>query len=292
MQYALGNVLYYWPKDRIESFYDRAANSQAQIIYLGESVCAKRKELSWQDWLAVGEALAAKGKQVVYSTLALLQNTAAVRRIVNAAARDDLLIEANDLGVVNMLAEQKVPFVAGHALNIYNAQTLRLLQRQGMVRWCIPVELSRDWLVDVMTQCEQLGIRDSFDVEVFGYGHLPLAYSARCFTARSEDRPKDDCQTCCIDYPQGREVVSQEGQSVFVLNGIQTQSGYCCNLGNDLSSMQGLVDIVRLSPQEEGTLALIDRFKANEQGASPLPLSATMACNGYWRRVAGLELVN
>ena len=31
-------------------------------------------------------------------------------------------------------------------------------------------------------------------------------------------------------YPQGREVLSQENQQVFVLNGIQTQSGYCYNL--------------------------------------------------------------
>ena len=31
----------------------------------------------------------------------------------------------------------------------------------------------------------------------------------------------------------------QEDQQVFVLNGIQTQSGYCYNLVNDLPSMQG-----------------------------------------------------
>ncbi len=54
-----------------------------------------------------------------------------------------------------------------------------------------------------------------------------LAYSARCFTARSENRAKDDCETCCQKkYPQGRQVLSQENQQVFVLNGIQTQSGY------------------------------------------------------------------
>lgn len=291
MQYALGNVLYYWPKERVESFYDRAAQSSADIVYLGESVCAKRQAMSWQDWLAVGDALADAGKQVVYSTLALLQNASAVRRMVGSAAQRDILIEANDIGVVNMLAEQGLPFVAGHALNVYNAQTLRMLRRQGMVRWCMPVELSRDWLVELLAQCEQLGIRDDIEVEVFGYGHLPLAYSARCFTARSRNLPKDDCQRCCIDYPQGREVCSQEGQSVFVLNGIQTQSGYCCNLGNDLDSMQGLVDIVRLSPQDEGTPTLIDRFKANEAGTAPLALSAQAACNGYWRRVAGLTLV-
>lgn len=41
-----------------------------------------------------------------------------------------------------MCAERKLPFVAGHALNCYNAVTLRLLLKQGMTRWCMPVELS------------------------------------------------------------------------------------------------------------------------------------------------------
>jgi collagenase-like PrtC family protease len=31
-----------------------------------------------------------------------------------------------------MCAERKLPFVAGHALNCYNAVTLRLLLKQGM----------------------------------------------------------------------------------------------------------------------------------------------------------------
>ncbi|VDY32557.1 putative protease [Morganella morganii] len=155
----------------------------------------------------------------------------------------------------------------------------------------MPVELSRDWLVNLLKQCEELGIRDKFEVEVMSYGHLPLAYSARCFTARSENRAKDDCETCCINYPQGRKVLSQENQQVFVLNGIQTQSGYCYNLGNDLRSMQGLVDIVRISPDAPGDLAVIDHFRQNETGAQPLDLVQAQNCNGYWRKVAGLELV-
>ncbi|EBR9859013.1 U32 family peptidase, partial [Salmonella enterica subsp. enterica serovar Chester] len=127
--------------------------------------------------------------------------------------------------------------------------------------------------------------------EVMSYGHLPLAYSARCFTARSENRAKDDCETCCINYPQGRKVLSQENQQVFVLNGIQTQSGYCYNLGNDLRSMHGLVDIVRISPDAPDDLAVIDHFRQNETGAQPLDLAQAQNCNGYWRKVAGLELV-
>jgi collagenase-like PrtC family protease len=170
--------------------------------------------------------------------------------------------------------------------------TLRLLHKMGMMRWCMPVELSREWLVNLLTQCEALGIRNQFEVEVLSYGHLPLAYSARCFTARAENRGKDDCQTCCIDYPQGRALRSQEDQQVFVLNGIQTMSGYCYNLGNELISMQGLVDIVRLSPEGSATLPMLEAFRNNETGKQPLTLLSRQQCNGYWWKVAGLELVN
>lgn len=292
MKYALGAVLYYWPKTDIETFYQAAASSSADIIYLGENVCTKRREMKVGDWLALAKDVAASGKQVVISTLALLQAPSELNELKRYVENGDFLLEANDLGAVNMAAERGLPFVAGHALNCYNAYTLRILHRQGMMRWCMPVELSRDWLANVLQQCEELGFRNQFEVEVLSYGHLPLAYSARCFTARSEDRAKDECETCCIKYPQGRPVLSQEEQQVFILNGIQTQSGYCYNLGNDLISMQGLVDIVRLSPHGMETLDVIDQFRANELGLNPLTLADKADCNGYWRRLAGLELVS
>lgn len=36
MRYSLGPVLYYWPKQTLETFYQQAAESQADIIYLGD----------------------------------------------------------------------------------------------------------------------------------------------------------------------------------------------------------------------------------------------------------------
>ncbi|WP_110877626.1 U32 family peptidase [Franconibacter helveticus] len=290
MQYSLGPVLYYWPKATLERFYEAAAQSSADVIYLGEAVCSKRRETKAGDWLAMAKTLAASGKQVVLSTLALVQAPSELNELKRYVDNGEFLIEANDLGAVNLAAERRLPFVAGHALNCYNAVTLRLLLKQGMVRWCMPVELSRDWLSNLLQQCDELGIRRQFEVEVFSYGHLPLAYSARCFTARSENRPKDECETCCIKYPQGRRVDSQENQQVFVLNGIQTMSGYVYNLGNELASMQGLVDIVRLSPMGLETLEILKAFRANESGAAPLPLTAQSDCNGYWKRLAGLAL--
>lgn len=290
MKYSLGPVLYYWSKETLEEFYQQATNSRADVVYLGEAVCSKRRATKVGDWLAMAKALADSGKQVVISTLALVQASSELNELKRYVDNGEFLLEASDLGVVNMCAERKLPFVAGHALNCYNAVTLRLLLKQGMVRWCMPVELSRDWLVNLLEQCETLGIRQQFEVEVLSYGHLPLAYSARCFTARSENRPKDECETCCVKYPTGRSMRSQEDQQVFVLNGIQTMSGYVYNLGNELTSMQGLVDVVRLSPMGSETFTMLEAFKANETGSAPLPLASNSDCNGYWRRLPGLML--
>lgn len=290
MKYAIGPVLWYWPTATLETFYQRAAESSAEIIYLGEAVCSKRRATSFHQWMDIARMLALQGKQVVLSTLALLQSPSEVKELRRYVDNGEFLLEANDIGTVNMAAERKLPFVAGPTLNVYNAQTLQLLLKEGMTRWCIPVEMSRDWLIQLLQQCDAAGVREQFEVEVLGYGHLPLALSARCFTARAENRGKDDCQTCCINYPTGRRVLSQEGQQVFVLNGIQTMSGYCYNLGNDLSGMHNWIDIVRLSPQGESTLAKVDRFRANEAGQAPLMMARGSDCNGYWRRLAGMAL--
>ncbi|WHQ77268.1 U32 family peptidase [Pantoea sp. Lij88] len=292
MQYALGPVLWYWPTETLEDFYQQAARSSADIIYLGEAVCSKRRATPYARWMDLARDVAASGKQVVLSTLALLQSPSELKELQRYVENGEFLIEANDIGTVNMAAERHLPFVAGPTLNVYNADTLQLLVREGMTRWCMPVEMSRDWLLQLLAQCETRGIRQQFEVEVLGYGHLPLALSARCFTARSENRAKDDCETCCISYPTGRRVNSQEGQQVFVLNGIQTMSGYCYNLGNDLAGMHDQVDCVRLSPQNVTTLAEIDRFRANENGQAPLMVAKGSDCNGYWRKLAGMTLTS
>ncbi len=291
MKYALGSVLYYWPKQTLNDFYQLAMQSEADIIYIGETVCSKRREMKPSDWIELARQLASSGKQIVLSSLALLQAPSELKEISKLVDNGEFLVEAHDFGVINMLAEKKLPFVAGHGLNCYNAQTLNILLREGMTRWCMPVELSRDWLINLLNQCDDIGIHGKFEVEVMSYGHLPLAYSARCFTARSENKQKDECETCCINYPQGREVLSQEQQQVFILNGIQTLSGYCYNLGNELESMKDLVDIVRVSPESEHSLEILSQFKANENGLAPIAI-ADKSCNGYWRQIAGLSMIS
>ncbi|WP_318483829.1 U32 family peptidase [Photobacterium leiognathi] len=290
MKYSLGPLLYFWPKNDVEAFYQQAKNSNVDIIYLGESVCSKRRELKPAQWLEIAKDIATSGKQVVLSTMALLEAPSEVNIMKKYVDNGDFIIEANDVSAIQLASQAKIPFVVGPAVNCYNAQTLNLFLKQGMTRWCMPVELSREWLSNTLTECEKLGIRNKFETEVFSYGYLPLAYSARCFTARAENRAKDDCETCCIKYPQGITVNSQENQKVFTLNGIQTQSGYCYNLINDLKGMADLVDVIRLSPLGLDTLSLVDDFRSNEQSEVRHQLEDSHQCNGYWHSLAGLNI--
>jgi len=291
MKLSLGPLLYYWPKQTTEAFYQAAINSETDIIYLGETVCSKRRELSARDWIALAKELNNQGKEIVLSSMALLEAPSELKILKQLCENGEFSVEANDIGAIQLLSEKKIPFVCGPAINCYNAQVLKLFVNKGMQRWVMPVELSRDWLQKALIDANKMGIRDQFEVEVLAHGHLPLAYSARCFTARSENKAKDECELCCIKYPQGRATNTQEGQQVFVLNGIQTQSGYCYNLLNDVDSMRGLVDVIRVSPNSLESLQTLNDFKQQINGATQQFKLTDLQCNGYWHRIAGLQTV-
>lgn len=291
MKLSLGPSLFFWPKAQVEDFYQQAMTSNADVIYLGETVCSKRRELRAKDWIALAQEVAKSGKQVVLSTMALLESPAEIQIMRKLCDNGEFLVEANDLSGVQMMSELKLPFVAGPAINCYNLATIKVLLKQGMQRWVMPVELSGDWLQTLLQQAEEENIRSQFECEVFSWGYMPLAYSARCFTARSEDRPKDDCQLCCINYPQGRKMDSREGEKVFVLNGIQTMSGYQYNLINDLANLEKVgVDVARISADSTIALEVLSKFK--QQLVSPVhhSLDKENECNGFWHKIAGMSV--
>jgi len=290
MKLSLGPSLFFWPKAQVETFYQQAKDSDADIIYLGETVCSKRRELRVKDWLELASNVAQSGKQVVISTMTLLESPAEIQTLKKYCENGDFLVEANDLSAVQMMQELKLPFVAGPSINCYNLSTLKVLLKQGMTRWVMPVELSGDWLKTLLQQAEQENIRHLFECEVFSWGYMPLAYSARCFTARSEDRAKDDCQYCCINYPIGRKMNSREGGKVFVLNGIQTMSGYQYNLINEVADMQSIgVDIARISADSETSFEMLSKFKQQLNRPEKYSLDKAHECNGYWHQIAGMS---
>lgn len=289
MQFSIGNILFFWQRNDVYDFYHDVENSTANIVYLGESVCSKRRELKLEDWIEIGKHLESKGKQVVLTSLALLEAKSELSSLKKVCDNGNFLVEANDFGAVERLSNNKLPFVASSALNIYNQFDLKYLHKIGMQRWVMPVELSRDWLLNIHKELETLNLHNKIEIEVYGYGHLPLAYAARCFTARSENKPKDQCELCCIKYPQGRDLKSQENSQLFKINGIQTLSGKAQNLINDLPGMKGIVDIVRINPTNGKSLEWLEKFKGNLTGAKPTILQDY--CNGYWHKIEGMNLV-
>jgi len=292
LRLSLGPISYYWAKEKVDDFYAMAADAPVDIVYLGETICAKRNQLRFEDWLAIGERLEAAGKEVVLSTLALLEAESELIRLRSICDNDRWLVEANDMGAVHLL--QGRPFAVGHSVNVYNDRTLALLARQGCKRWVLPVELTHETLAEM-----QQARPDGVETEVLGYGRLPLAYSARCFTARARNLPKDDCQGVCIDDPDGLVVSTQDDNRFLALNGIQTQSARTMNLLPELGRMRALgVDILRISPQANRTDQVIDLFHRVMTGElDPLDASDRLAqlmptgpCDGYWHGAAGMDV--
>ena len=280
LRYSLGPIQYCWGKNEVEDFYQAVAESQIELVYLGEVVCSRRRLLKFSDYLDIAHQLKDAGKQVVLSTLTLVEARSELAELKKIVDNGEFMVEANDMAVVQLAREQGLPFVSGPDINQYNLQTLQYLHRCGMQRFVMPVELSAHWLKQVLQHKEALG----FEAEVVGYGHLPLAHSARCFTAKNMGLGKDQCETVCSHYPTGILVNTQEGQSLLRLNGIQTQSAACTDLQDfrDEMSTTG-VDWYRISPTGLDSLEYAESLIQGRPAAKP-----EQSSNGYWLGQPGM----
>jgi len=251
---SLGPVLFNWQADAWRDFYFRIADeADVDTVFVGETVCSKRAPFYAQHIPDVVERLQAAGKDVILSTLALIMSGREMNELRDTAQGTDLMVEANDVSACALLAGR--PHATGPYVNIYNEGTLKYFTDQGAVRVCLPVELGRDAMTELVA-----GTSAELEVQVFG--RLPLAVSARCYHARSHMLHKDSCQFVCEQDPDGMELDTLDDEPFLVVNGTQTMSHNYQNLSAELAEMQSIgIQHFRLSPHSADMVAVADIYR-------------------------------
>ncbi len=287
---TLGPVQFHWSAAQRRDFYARMADeSPISCAYLGEVVCSKRLPWFENDLTLIAERLQRAGKQVVFSTPALITTDREVSMIASICQAAEL-IEVNDLACISLLNGKE--FVSGPLVNVFNEGTLDVLIGMGAVRINAPIELSAPAIAT-------LASKSSVEIEVFAFGRQPLAISQRCYHARARDLHKDNCQFVCGEDVDGMEVAQLNGRPILTINGTQTLSYGHVTLLKELAALQASeVTHFRLSPHaldmvEIATVyrAVLDGTFDAEEGlaklreiAAPIPF-----INGYLHGHAGME---
>ncbi len=241
---SLGPVFYLWDGPKWRDFYFRIADeTPIQYVTVGEIICSKRQHFVEPYLAAVVERLEAAGKNVLLASPALVALERESQHVRNLVRDSDHLIETNDLSALGLLNGR--PHAVGPFINVYNAATARLLAARGATSICLPPELPMASVTDIIAGTPGV------DFEIFAFGRVPLALSARCAHARSKGHTKDNCQFVCGEDPDGLPVRTLDRQPFLALNGIQTISHTCQALLGELGELRNAgIARIRLSPQD------------------------------------------
>ncbi|CAM5478767.1 Ubiquinone biosynthesis protein UbiV OS=Afipia felis OX=1035 GN=ubiV PE=3 SV=1 [Afipia felis] len=271
MQLTLGPVLYNWQPEQWRDFYFRIAEeAPVDTVVIGEIVCSKRTPFFTEHMPVAIERLAACGKQVVLGSLILASLPRERRQMAELAANTDFMVEANDLTCLGSLAGRS--HAIGPFVNVYNEAAAAYFAGRGAKRICLPPELSMDSIRTIATALPEV------TTEVFAFGRVPLAISARCYHARLHKLSKDNCRFVCEKDPDGLPVATLDGEPFLAMNGVQTMSHACANLLGEIEDLDKAgVDALRLSPQRCDMVAVarifrdvIDGRRSHEDGMREL----------------------
>lgn len=285
---SVGPLLYYWPRQRTLDFYAQLADSVADVLYVGETVCSRRHELRADDWLDLARDLRATGKTVVLSGRTLIETGAEATAGKKLCAQEEFMVEAGEIGAMRHLAGRG--FVAGPHVNAYHGGSLQWLASLGATRFVAPLEMDAATLARLLQERPP-----GLEAEVLVWGRMALAFSARCFTARHFRLKKDECGFRCIEHPDGLDMRTRESHEFLSINGIQVQSAACLDLLAEAPALAGMgVEVLRVNPQSAGTLdaiAALDAIRAGQTPGVVNPPAGLGRCNGYYHGRSGIELL-
>ncbi|MDE2379528.1 U32 family peptidase [Bradyrhizobium sp.] len=294
MQLSLGPVLYNWAPERWRDFYFRIADeAPVDVVSVGEIVCSKRTPFFVEELPVVIERLKAAGKQVLLGSLILVSQRRERRQTEELAVAEDGLVEVNDLTALRALAGR--PHAIGPFVNIYNEASASFHAGHGATRICLPPELPLTSVAAIA------GALPDVVTEVFAFGRVPLAISARCYHARVHKLTKDNCRFVCEKDPDGLKLQTLEQQDFLNINGVQTLSHTCANLLGDIGALREAgVRSLRLSPQDCDMVGVARVFRdvldgrdgAEEGGRRLSALYPDVPfANGFLHGAAGVSFV-
>ena len=257
---TLGPVLFNWPADHWRDFYARIADeAPVDTVCVGEVVCSKRQPFFSDVLPDVIERLERGGKDVILSSLALPTLQRELRYGATLAEASQM-VEANDVSILPHLVGH--PHAIGPLINVYNEAAARFLAERGASRIALPPELPTASIAAIAAAVPQA------TVEVWAFGRVPLAISARCYHARLHGRTKDSCQFVCEKDLDGLPVDTTDGEEFLAINGVQTLSQSYCNLVVDAPVLADHgVKALRLSPHTCDMVAVSKIFRNTLDGA-------------------------
>ena len=256
MQLTLGPVLFNWKPDQWRDFYFRIAEeAPVDTVVVGEIVCSKRSPFIADQIPTVIERLVACGKRVLLGSFTLMSLPRERRQMAELAETKDFMMEVNDLSCLGMIGGR--PFAVGPFVNIYNEATAAYFASRGAERICLPPELPLPSIRAIAAALPEVAF------EVFSFGRVPLAISARCYHARLNKLSKDNCRFVCDRDPDGLAVLTLDNEPFLAMNGVQTLSYACTSLLGEIEDLAAAgVRALRLSPQHCDMVAIAKAFRS------------------------------
>ena len=145
---------------------------------------------------------------------------------------------------------------------------LGLFAGLGATRWS-PRPRCRPQIAEL-----RAGLGCDIEVELFAHGRLPLAYSARCFTARHYNLQKDSCAFRCLEFADGIPLKTRGARPSHPQRGSRPSRPVTPLLADLPAVVADGLDLLRISPQGEHTGEIIRLFPAAPSTASSRPLDA------------------